>query len=356
MNLLAIAFLWYLLTGRRRAFAEPSRQAAPAPTPEPGPAAAPTPEPAPWSPPTPEPGPVPGPAPAPAPWSPPTPEPVPTPAPAPAPGPAPVPWPAPTREPAPAPTGVPAVAPAPAPAPEPAPAAAPAAAPTPAPAPAKHKAKPKVKTVAWPQAVPKDLPAFPSGWEADLPVPAAEVSRAWALMPMLWKSGKPGAHTTEHTAGKWVTYLAFVPSPGKRGVSAWRVKAGQGGGGTVTGSDFDRQVEAAREYLKSQFDEAPHITGWMSPSARSYTLWNFQDEPKEGGLVVSTQAPDTVWAFITQWGKGPPEPKQSGSTVLLIQPDNVALRDLQYLFNHWPDIAQVSGPRPMKARRRGAQT
>ncbi len=116
-------------------------------------------------------------------------------------GPTPSPTPSPTPKPKPAPSHAPAIIPA----------------STTAPAP-------------WPAAVPAELPAFPTGWEPDTPVPAAEVSRAKALIPELWKSGKPGAHKTEKTGGKWVTYLAFRPKAGMKGVAAYRLKPGAQGG------------------------------------------------------------------------------------------------------------------------------
>jgi hypothetical protein len=80
--------------------------------------------------------------------------------------------------------------------------------------------------VAWPQAKPTGLPAWPSGWEPDTPVPKAETARATQLLPQLWKSGKPGTKVVEKTGDKWVTYLAFVPKKGRRGVAAYRVKPG----------------------------------------------------------------------------------------------------------------------------------
>jgi len=92
---------------------------------------------------------------------------------------------------------------------------------TPTPAP---KKKTPVVPVSWPVAAPKDLPAFPSGWEPDVPPPAAVTARAWQLLQSLWKSGKPGATTVEQTGGRWITYQAAVPSAGKRGVVAWRIK------------------------------------------------------------------------------------------------------------------------------------
>lgn len=103
--------------------------------------------------------------------------------------------------------------------------------PKPAPAPAPHAQPAHAPTVpvSWPQAPAKDLPVWPAGWEPDTPVPAAVVARAKQLLPELWKSGKAGAKKTEQTAGKWVTYLAFVPSKGKKGVAAFRPKPGSGG-------------------------------------------------------------------------------------------------------------------------------
>lgn len=80
----------------------------------------------------------------------------------------------------------------------------------------------------WPQVLPKGLPAFPGGWEPDLPPPKAVVTRAWQLLPSLWKSGKPGATKTEQTAGRWITYKATLHPGKKRGVDAWRVKGMKG--------------------------------------------------------------------------------------------------------------------------------
>ena len=78
---------------------------------------------------------------------------------------------------------------------------------------------------AWPSTVPPDLPPFPGdGWEADTPVSQAVIQRAWALLPTLWAQGE-GAHTVEMTAGHWVTYKAQWMEGGKKGVTAWRVKA-----------------------------------------------------------------------------------------------------------------------------------
>jgi len=109
----------------------------------------------------------------------------------------------------------------------------PAAKPAVHPAAAKVGPAPKAIPVSWPQAIPKDLPAWPKGWEPDVPVPAAEVTRATQLLPQLWKSGKAGARVVEKTGDKWVTYLAFVPSKGKRGVAAYRIKPGAAPAKTV---------------------------------------------------------------------------------------------------------------------------
>jgi hypothetical protein len=86
--------------------------------------------------------------------------------------------------------------------------------------------KTAIVPVAWPAAVPKDLPPFPGGWEPDTPVKSDVAARAKALIPTLWKSGKPGAKSVEKTGDHWVTYLAFVPSKGKRGVAAYRPRPG----------------------------------------------------------------------------------------------------------------------------------
>ena len=100
------------------------------------------------------------------------------------------------------------------------------------------KPTPKKKTtvlpVSWPVAAPKGLPSFPTGWEPDSPPPAAVTARAWALLPTLWKSGKAGATTVEQTAGRWITYQAAVPSAGKKGVVAWRIKGNPPAGSLVT--------------------------------------------------------------------------------------------------------------------------
>lgn len=77
----------------------------------------------------------------------------------------------------------------------------------------------------WPAAVPKDLPPFPQGWEPDVPPPPAVVTRAWQLLPVLWKGGKPGKLTVETIKGRWITFRAETHAGGKKGVTAYRVKA-----------------------------------------------------------------------------------------------------------------------------------
>lgn len=80
----------------------------------------------------------------------------------------------------------------------------------------------------WPQAKPTGLPPFPSGWEFDNPPPPAVVTRAWQLLPVLWKKGK-GSTAVETIKGRWITFQAQVHAEGKKGVTAYRVKPGAGG-------------------------------------------------------------------------------------------------------------------------------
>ncbi len=80
----------------------------------------------------------------------------------------------------------------------------------------------------WPQAKPTGLPPFPSGWEPDQPPPAAVVTRAWQLLPKLWKSGKPGGTAVETIKGRWITFQAQWHGKGKKGVTAYRTKAQHG--------------------------------------------------------------------------------------------------------------------------------
>jgi len=79
-----------------------------------------------------------------------------------------------------------------------------------------------------PSVVPAGLPAFPAGWEPFLPLKPEVSKRAAALLFSLWRQGE-GATLTEETAGQWVTYQAQIHQEGsarKKGVGAWRVKAG----------------------------------------------------------------------------------------------------------------------------------
>lgn len=85
----------------------------------------------------------------------------------------------------------------------------------------------------WPQAKPTGLPPFPSGWEPDNPPPPEVVTRAWQLLPVLWKRGK-GATAVETTKGRWITYQAQIHAKNKKGVTAYRVKAANRGGATGT--------------------------------------------------------------------------------------------------------------------------
>jgi hypothetical protein len=78
----------------------------------------------------------------------------------------------------------------------------------------------------WPVANQPTLPKYPNGWEPYVPPAPAVVSRANQLMSELWKAGRAGATKVEQTDGVWVTYVTFAPSKGKRGVAAYRLKAG----------------------------------------------------------------------------------------------------------------------------------
>lgn len=78
--------------------------------------------------------------------------------------------------------------------------------------------------VSWPQATPP-LPPFPSGWEYADPVTAAVKARAWQLLNELWARGE-GSTRVEQTGGTWITYRAEITRGAKRGVVAYRVKAG----------------------------------------------------------------------------------------------------------------------------------
>ena len=76
----------------------------------------------------------------------------------------------------------------------------------------------------WPASKPLDLPPWPAGWEADKPPPPAVVTRAWQLLPVLWKKGK-GTKSVETIKGRWITFVAEDHGGGKKGVTAYRIKA-----------------------------------------------------------------------------------------------------------------------------------
>jgi Putative peptidoglycan binding domain len=76
----------------------------------------------------------------------------------------------------------------------------------------------------WPQA-PPSLPPFPKGWEFAEPPSAAVRARAWQLLNELWARGE-GSTRVEQTGGTWITYRAEITKGAKRGVVAYRVKAG----------------------------------------------------------------------------------------------------------------------------------
>lgn len=77
--------------------------------------------------------------------------------------------------------------------------------------------------IPWPQAKPKGLPPFPSGWELDTPVRSEVSTRAWQLLPVLWKRGK-GATSVETLRGRWLTFQAQDHGGGKKGVTVYRVR------------------------------------------------------------------------------------------------------------------------------------
>lgn len=93
----------------------------------------------------------------------------------------------------------------------------------PVPRPVVHTPSPVKAPVPWPQVVPPGLPPFPgAGWEPDSPPGAGVSARAVQLLPQLWSHGV-GTHKTEHTAGRWITYVARQMGP-RRGVVAYRLR------------------------------------------------------------------------------------------------------------------------------------
>lgn len=108
----------------------------------------------------------------------------------------------------------------PVPAPTPAPTA-PAA--PPAPVVPKPPALARAATVTpapWPAVVPSNLPPWPSGWEADIPVRPAVSARAVQLLPELHKKGV-GTYRTEQIEGRWVRFVAKLHGT-KKAVEAFR--------------------------------------------------------------------------------------------------------------------------------------
>lgn len=77
----------------------------------------------------------------------------------------------------------------------------------------------------WPQAVPKGLPPWPSGWTPASPPTPGIVARAWQLLPTLWGRGQ-GSIKTEQTDGQWITYLATMTAGNTKGVVAFKIKPG----------------------------------------------------------------------------------------------------------------------------------
>jgi hypothetical protein len=77
----------------------------------------------------------------------------------------------------------------------------------------------------WPQAVPAGLPPFPGpGWQPASPVTSAQTSRAWQLLPELWKFGE-GTWKTEKAGDRWTTFKAVSMPGGKKGVVAYTTTA-----------------------------------------------------------------------------------------------------------------------------------
>ena len=84
----------------------------------------------------------------------------------------------------------------------------------------------------WPQAVPKGLPPWPSGWTPASPPTPGIVARAWQLLPKLWAKGQ-GSIATEQTDGQWITYLATMTGGNTKGVVAFKIKPGAPRGGVA---------------------------------------------------------------------------------------------------------------------------
>ena len=131
---------------------------------------------------------------------------------------------------------------------------------SPAPAP---RALPPGGTPPWPNVIPPDLPAFPGpGWEYDEPPPQSVQRRAGELVNVLWGQGK-GAHKTEQTDGRWITYRAEIVRSGKKGVTAWRLKSG-GGGAPAAPESRAPAPRAAPQFPAILTSTSP---GWPQPQA-----------------------------------------------------------------------------------------
>lgn len=86
---------------------------------------------------------------------------------------------------------------------------------------AQQAAKAAATPPPWPQVVPAGLPPFPgAGWKTASPVTSAQVSRAWQLLPELWKYGE-GTWRTEKAGDQWTTFRAVSMPGGKKGVVAY---------------------------------------------------------------------------------------------------------------------------------------
>lgn len=115
----------------------------------------------------------------------------------------------------------------------------------------------------WPQVVPAGLPPFPgAGWQPASPVTSAQTSRAWQLLPELWKYGE-GTWRTEKTADRWTTYKAVGLPGGKKGVVAYTMtSAAAAAAPTPEQSAMARNIDAG---LQRAF--APAAPGPTAPAS-----------------------------------------------------------------------------------------
>lgn len=120
----------------------------------------------------------------------------------------------------------------------------------------------------WPQVIPNDLPAWPSGWQPANPVTGPMVARAWQLLAELWKAGE-GTFKCEKTGDKWVTYVARYTSPGKRGVVAYTPKAGAPAASPAAArpSPAAPQATASRPPAPRPAAPAPAVVPASAPAA-----------------------------------------------------------------------------------------